>query len=233
MIAMAVLCARYRNDRCPGKHWLEIDGLPVWHYAARALLASVRARRVGVAAISTDDPRMLEDAVEMGLFPVKRPKRMCSSKASIHEALQHTVQEYEKDAQCSNRIKFVAFVPANVPTITPKLVGECFRLLRALPGATATMTVRSVTEYPQWMWRQSGTYLRRLQSCDSYRVQDMPKLFVATGTCQVVRREVLMACRVGDAFRWLGGRILPVPDPGAVEVHTRKDFLLAKTVMEG
>jgi len=225
---LAILCARANPGRLPAKHHLEIDGLPVWHFGARAVLQS-RA----IPAVSTDDSKILADAVEMGLFPVRRPKRLASSTASIHGALQHAVREYETDAQCPGRVKLVAFVPANVPTVTGRVLRRCFSALRRSPGATAVMTVREVSEHPGWMWKRAKSgALSRFGRESVYRMQDLPKLYIATGTCAIVRRDVLMACTDGRAFKWLGSRILGVLDPDACEIHTQRDYLMAKAMVE-
>jgi CMP-N-acetylneuraminic acid synthetase len=159
---------------------------------------------------------------------------LASDTSSIHEALQHAVTEYESDTQGEDRIDAVAFVPANVPTVKARVLRDCFRELDRNPEATAAMTVVQVTQRPEWMWRlDPGTkYLRREGSGRAYRMQDLPDRYIATGTCAVVRRDVLMACRTGAAYKWLGPRIRMVLDPGAIEIHDREDYERAKETLQ-
>lgn len=234
MISAAILCSRKGSKRLTNKAWLPINGIPMWHYAARAMKQALARGKVTHLMVSTDDQRMLEDAMLMGIFPVKRPDELCGDKASIHLALKHAIVEYERDAQCIGRIEAVGFVPANVPTVTADLICECVRMLD-MPDATATMTITAVSQPPEWMWqvRKNSAFLRREKpGRGEYRMQALPHRYIATGTCQFVRRKTLMACSSSVAYRWLGKNIYGVPDLGAVEVHNKRDYLLAKAVIE-
>lgn len=234
MISAAILCSRKGSKRLKAKAWLPIGGIPMWHYAARAMKQALGRGKVTHLMVSTDDQRLLEAAMEMGIFPVRRPDELCGDEASIHLALKHAIVEYERDAQCIGEIEAVGFVPANVPTVTADLICECVKQLE-IPGATATMTITAVSQPPEWMWRvrENSAFLRReTPGRNEYRMQSLPHRYIATGTCQFVRRKTLMACSSSAAYRWMGKNIYGVPDLEAIEVHTKKDYLFAKAVLE-
>ena len=227
MKTLAIICARKGSQRLKDKHWLKIAGKPVWRYVVDSAVES----RADVILLSTDDKKMRDESIFLGSIGgwVNRPREMASKTASIHRALQQAVEVFGH-----TDMNFIACLPANVPTVTPEVINRCIRALARDRRATAVMTMKKVDELPEWMWtRGKDGHLTRCQDIKKYRVQDFPERWIATGSCAVVRREVLMGCDSDDAFAWLGGHVIGVPDePNAVEIHDIHDYKLAKALLE-
>lgn len=233
MKTLLVICARKGSKRLPGKHWKDVGGMPMWEYAyesCRDCLVGINRDRI-VVSLSTDDPRMRRRFSSWaGWHLVRRPLRLCTDKASIHEVLQHAHESQEHWGP----FDAVAFIPANVPTVTDALILKCIEKLRKDKTLTSVITVRTVRDLPEWMWvRGPEGELEPAfrQHSHAYRMQDIPARYVATGTVNVVRTEVLMACKDPAAFKWLGGRIGYVLDEDAIEVHDARDLELARAWM--
>jgi len=160
---------------------------------------------------------------------VERSPETATDSASIHRPMQEVVRQI---AGSIRKFKYVACIPGNVPTITSKTINRCIRALQRDDEATSSMTVRPICCIPEWMWvKDRSGALVRCRIGRNYRMQDFDERFIATGSCAVVRTEVLMTCDRDDAFAWLGSRIVPVPDKGAIEVHDSNDLELARKVL--
>ena len=227
MNVLGIICARKGSKRLRHKHWLGIGGTPMF---AVALDAAGNSDLKNVV-LSSDDRKMwryINDTYPEIWWSWRNPK-LAQDRTPIHLVLQDVVDAMGGVAEQFNA---VAFIPANVPTVTAALIDKTINALAANKRATAAMTVRAVRDYPEWMWR-AGKYLRRefpLQT--KYRVQDLPARFIATGSVNVVRLDVLMKCKSSAAYAWLGPRIVPVLDEGAIEVHDRADYERAKEALE-
>lgn len=224
MKTLAVVCARKSSKRLKDKHWKLIGGRPMWEWVLRA------AHRAGVTrtVASTNDPLIANRVA--GYYRdthVMRPRKLCSDTASIHWALTHV---YER---LGDRYDTLLCLPGNVPTITPEVINRCIRALKRNKEATAAITVKPITEIPEWMHREEGGFLVREHKTRLFRMQDMPRRYIATGTCAAVRVDVVTKCKSEAAFAWLGPRIVPVVEKGVViEVHDQTDLELARAWME-
>lgn len=240
MKTLLVICARRGSQRLKGKHHLRIAGLPLWSFAVGAALQVKNALTV----FSSDDMRIKREldgqAWRLGndFVPwVTRPDCMANATAPIHLTLQHAVAHFEN---LGRKFDVVGFIPANVPTITPRLIRKCIERMKGDKRLTAVMTVREIRDKPEWMWEDAwgepgmipAFPEMRTIGGGAYREQDLPKRYVATGTVSLVRTEVLLACTSHKAFAWLGPRIGRVMDDDAIEIHTRRDYELARALME-
>lgn len=233
MKTLLVICARKGSKRLKNKHLLDVAGSPLWERAVSAAHFGRWAPEFtgNKVAISTDIPEIKEAGKLFCDYMISRSGRLASDKASIHEVLQDAVEKCDPNYQ----FDAVAFIPANVPTVTPALIAKCIKKLAHDKKLTSVITVRTARDLPEWMWVRGPVGelepALRLPS-QAYRMQDIPTRYVATGTVNVVRTEVLMTCRDAAAFKWLGGRIGYVLDEDAIEIHDPRDLELARAWME-
>ena len=229
MNVLGIICARKGSKRLPGKHWLEIAGEPLFGYAFKVAEGS----GCKFVVLSSDDRKMFGYWKKFAFKTAwhQRPAKLARDRTPIHTVLQDVVRRFllgfPHDVPDA-----VAFLPANVPTVTAELINRTIEALEKNERATAAMTVRVVRDHPEWLWRAGGKFLRREFSSAKYRVQDLPVRYIATGSVNIVRLGVLLRCKSSAAYAWLGNRIVGVPDPGAVEVHDLADYKRAKEVLE-
>jgi len=224
MTTLAIVCARSGSKRLSEKHSHFVGKRPVGEYAIQAAKDSMAKEVV----VSSDDPFMLELARGCGVTGLRRNPQDATDQASIHRAMQHVLRLWPHPARA---FKHVVCIPANIPTVTGKTINRAIRALQADEDATASMTVKKVCCPPEWMWYEDCNRLHRFKKNKLYRLQDLDERLIATGTCAVVRTAVLMTCDRDDAFAWLGSKVVPVMDTGAIEIHDKDDLALARKVM--
>jgi len=221
MKTLAVVCARKGSARLAGKHWKKINETPMFKLVLEAAHKSIAAATI----VSTDDERMLKWVKARGWLTSVRDPEFCTDTASIHHALIQVVRSVEARGF---RFDAVACLPANVPTTTAKLINKCIRTYQSDHLATSAITVKPACCLPEWMWTKARFLQRCHPEIKKYRVQDFPERYIATGSCAVVGRDILMACKSDEAFAWLGKHIIPVEDVHAIEVHDLDDLKRAR-----
>jgi len=237
MKVLGIVCARKGSERLPGKNNLEINGFSLaYNVTCQALSAS----ELDLVVVSTDDEAILDKLRpssamrDRDLLLRERPTELATSRAPIEGVLLDALDYADKTMIC--KFDAVVFLPANSATVTPKLIDACVSRLRRNDQATAVMTVREVSEPPEWMWTEGlGAQLFPAYPTDrkqAYRMQDVPRRYIATGTVNVVLSKVLRENRKGGAYQWMGNWILGVNDPDAIEIHTERDYLIAKALLE-
>jgi len=240
MKTLFVICARKGSKRLKGKHRkaLPTHGsfAPMWKFACDEVIGYLRQNRRnrGWAVFSSDDRKIrLRIPWAYCIVWVDRPKDLCSDETPIHKVLQSAVKEtglYAPDA--------VAFIPANVPTVTAKLINKCVRHLERNQKFSSVITVRTMRDHPEWAWKSpespesfGGVLVPAFDRTTEYRIQGLPTRYVATGSVSIVRTPVLMSCNSAAAFDYLGSNIGFVLDEDAIEVHDKRDLELARAYL--
>jgi len=198
----------------------------MWRWAFDACCGTIQDNPDVKLIVSTDDKAILA-RVETG-YGRLRDAGISGPKSPIHEALQDAVKA------SGEKPEWVGFIPANVPTVTFETIQRCMPLKKC--PASAVITTRRVHDHPAWMWRNTAGWLAPAFPSTqkiAYRMQELVWPVIATGSVNLVRREVLMACSSAAAFRWLGDKIHGVDDPDAVEVHDEADLERARLVIGG
>ena len=224
MSTLAIVCARRGSTRLPDKHGHYIGKHVVAEYAIIAAKKSIAKEVV----VSSDDSFILELAEGHGVTGLRRNPVDATDTASIHKALQHVLRLWPHPARTFD---YVVCIPGNIPTVTSKVINRAIRALQKDEDATASMTVRKACCPPEWLWYENNNRLHRFKKNKAYRMQDLDERLIATGTCAVVRTAVLMTCDRDDAFAWLGSKVVPVMDSGAIEIHDKDDLKLARKVL--
>jgi CMP-N-acetylneuraminic acid synthetase len=226
---LVVVLARKGSKRLKDKHFQGVTGSSEWpvrvsDYPLKAASRAHFSLPGSALVVSSDDRRFSTFGV--GIFR-RRPARLCTAKASVHTALVDALKFTER--QTKLYFDAVISLQGNVVTATPEIVMTAAGMLSGDPGATAVMTVQSAGVPPEWMFTFGKRYLQRQSADKAFRMQDLPQRYVPTGTCCVVRREVLLGCRSDAAFEWLGDRIFPLVEKGPViEVHDQGDLDMAR-----
>jgi len=225
MKVLFVVCARKGSKRLKNKHWREVSPYQsMWHRAWEQVETFWFGCKKHHVVFSTDDRKVLVNLLEA--YKIRRPPHLASDETPIHEVLQHAYRESKFEADA------VAFIPANVPTITSKLIARCVRHLERNQKFDSVITVRTMRDHPEWAWRSpesfNGLLIPAFDRPTEYRMQGLPTHYVATGTVNIVRTPVLMACKSAAAFDYLGRNIGFVMDEDAIEVHDKRDLELAR-----
>ena len=88
--AMAIILARAGSKGVPGKNIAMVGGRPC---IAWTIEAAQRAAGVSRVVVSSDDPRALAVALDMGAMPLRRPAGLAGDTARVDDAARHAAEE--------------------------------------------------------------------------------------------------------------------------------------------
>jgi 3-deoxy-manno-octulosonate cytidylyltransferase (CMP-KDO synthetase) len=123
---VALIPARYRSTRFPGKALADLDGRSVIEHVCRRAAA---ARRVDAVVVATDDERIAATVRGFGA-----PARMT---AATHRSGTDRIAEVARDLPCA----FVVNVQGDEPLVDPDDIDRLVAALEA-PGAAPMATLR-------------------------------------------------------------------------------------------
>jgi 3-deoxy-manno-octulosonate cytidylyltransferase (CMP-KDO synthetase) len=124
MRTIAVIPARYRSKRLPGKPLAEIHGKPM---IQRVYERVCQASRLDEVLVATDDARILDAVVAFGGRAVMTSSTHLSGSDRIAEAV--------RDLDC----ELVVNVQGDEPLVDPEDIDQAVRLAAENPGAIATL----------------------------------------------------------------------------------------------
>src|SRR5512145_1642868 len=124
MRTIAVIPARYRSKRLPGKPLAEIHGKPM---IQRVYERVCQAKRLDEVLVATDDERIRDKVVEFG----GRAVLTSSAHPSGSDRIAEAVRDLDFD--------LVVNVQGDLPLLAPRDVDVAVALAERSPGAIATL----------------------------------------------------------------------------------------------
>ncbi|MFG1808943.1 cytidylyltransferase domain-containing protein [Streptomyces sp. NPDC049040] len=227
---LAVIPARGGSKGVPGKNLAPVGGIPL---VARAVLACVRARRVGAVVVSTDDPSIAEVARTAGAEVVLRPVAIAGDTATSEAAVLHAMDAHE--ASAGRAADVVLLVQCTSPFITPD---EIDGVVAAVVDGGAD-TAHTVAPFHGFIWREAAEDLAEdFAGGDSAygvnhdkatrpRRQDRPQDLLETGAAYAMRADGFRAA----GHRFFGRTALVRTDPAKVlEIDEPADLQRARVL---
>ncbi len=181
-------------------------------YTIEMALRSTMLKRI---IVSTDHPDIASVAKIFGSEVVIRPQELATAESPIDDTLRHVVTYLRTEE--GFHTYFIVSMQANVPV---RKDGEIDRLVQRLehtPWATAVATAYKISQRPEWaklVVNKNTMEIRPFMDAGtSYRMQDLPDVYLLDGSIVVVRSEVLQKA-AGDrrVHAYLGDRVI-------IEVH--------------
>ncbi len=228
---MAVLCvipARGGSKRIKNKNILPINGKPLIAYTIEAALD---AELVDKAVVSTEDENIAKVARGLGVDVVMRPDNLASDDAAIDDALRHALIHYEDAAEI---YEIAVLLQANVPVRKADEIDLAIRKLKDDSSLSAAATAYAISQRPEWMKLidpQTGLLKPFMPPTNSFRMQDLPELYLLDGAIIVIRKQNLMQTEgVKRIHAYMGEEVLPIIHDFkyAVEIDEEEDFALAE-----
>ncbi len=226
MIAALVL-GREGSSGFPGKNIFPVLGRPLMVYP---LLAARHAPSVSEVFVSTDSEKIKAIARPFGARIIDRPPELATPQALGEDAFRHGFQEIAKDATARGvNLEFLVLLFCNAATVLSSSIEEAIVALRSKPEADSAVTV---SRYNMW----SPLRARRITpegfllpfvplevfgnpatlNCDRDSQGDV---WFADMGLSVVRPRCFDAMQEGLLpQRWMGRRILPIPQWGGLDV---------------
>ena len=197
MKAVAIITARGKSKRIPGKNIKNFMGKPIICYSIEAAIACGLFEEV---MVSTDDPQIAEIAQKYGAsVPFMRSEKTSNDFATTDDVLMEVLTEYKKRGKTFD---YMACLYPTAPFITAdKLKNAMERLIES--KASGVMPVVSFSFPPQrGMVEKEG----RLRYCypenAMKRSQDLETMYHDCGQfyCYDVRKYLLQDGKVDDDY---------------------------------
>ncbi len=209
MTAIGVIPARGASQRLPGKNVMMVGGSPL---IAHTIRAARSARRLDAVIVSTDDDAIAKVASKEGAQVIWRPAELARVDSAIDDTMRHVVDEGERHGKA--QVGIVVCMQANVPVRKEGEIDSVVERLTENPSATSVATAYRVRERPEWMKRlKPGTWEIEafMDAGVSYRMQDLPNLYLLDGAIVAVRVDTLRKT-TGDrrVHAYMGPRVVIV-----------------------
>jgi CMP-N,N'-diacetyllegionaminic acid synthase len=244
---LAVIMARGGSVGLPGKAVRDLMGKPVLAYTFEHVRESALVTR---AVVSSDSEEILAVARRFEMETILRPAELATATSATDPVLRHAVRALygggttentantEATTERNKRNHFpyaVVMLYGNVPLRGGRMIDRCVEMLFAT-GCDSVQTIAAVGKFhPYWMFDYSeGGKIRKHVANDVFRRQDLPPLFVPTGSVYAVRTEVLMAAEgKSDPHAFLGAdrRGLVVGAEDSVDIDSEKDLYIAEALL--
>ena len=134
-----LLLGREGSSGFPGKNIYPVLGRPLVAYP---LIAARAAKSVDRIYVSTDSPRLKSIGAEYGARIIDRPAHLATKTALGEDAYVHGYQVIRDElAQAGQNVELMVLLFANAATLTPEIIDEGVRVLRAHPEYDSAVTV--------------------------------------------------------------------------------------------
>ncbi len=176
---------------------------------------ALRATMLKRIIVSTDHPDIANVAKMFGTEVVMRPQELATAESPIDDTLRH-VMTYLRTEE-GFHTDFIVSMQANMPVRKDGEIDRLVQRLEQTPWATAVATAYKISQRPEWaklVVNKDTMEIRPfIDAGTSYRMQDLPDLYLLDGSIVVVRAEVLQKA-AGDrrVHAYLGDRVV-------IEVH--------------
>ena len=226
METLAIIPARGGSKGLPGKNIRPLAGVPMIGHTIRA---AQEARAVDRVLVSTDDEEIASVAREFGAeVPFLRPPELSGDKASGVDVCLHALSYAQSEMSCQPRL--VVLLQPTSPMRNAEDIDAAIQLL-AESQADSVVSVKPVTEYPQWMKKMDGEHrissLFEEMDITSAR-QDLEKSYLLNGAIYLSRASSLSkhgSFYGGDTRGYL------MPEERSIDIDTLNDFLMAEALM--
>ncbi len=238
--ATAIILARAGSKGVPGKNIAPVGGRPC---IAWTIEAARRAEGVSRIAVSSDCPRALAVALEMGVMPLRRPAGLASDTARIDDAARHAAEEVswiDRHRPREARDPFVILY-ANVPVRPPDLIDRALDLLRRT-GCDSVQSYAPVGKHHPW-WTARLTDDGAVSPWEGdvlnhgvFRRQELPPAAIPDGGVIALTRAALMMEVDGvppgpHAFFGRDRRGVMTREGDVVDIDSDVDLLMADTIL--
>jgi len=229
MSAIAIILARSGSKGVPGKNSADVAGRPC---AGWTIDDARGAELVGRVALSTDDARLQELGLSLGIDVVARPAALATDEARVDDAARHAVEALGIGAD-----SLVVILYANVPVRPVGLIDRCVQTCIDT-GADSVQSYAPVGKHhPWWTCRLDDEARAQPWEGDElnhgvHRRQDLPAAFVPDGGCLVVRCASLLNPGPGPhGFLGADRRGVRTGEGEVIDIDSPIDLIVADAVL--
>jgi CMP-N,N'-diacetyllegionaminic acid synthase len=219
--ATALIPARGGSKGIPGKNLCLLAGVPL---IAHAIAGARAARRIDRVVVSTDCPRIAEEARARGAeVPFLRPAELARDETPMLPVVEHA---YRALSALGPPVRALALLQPTSPFLRPESIDRAVERFQK-SEARVLKAVRRVREHPAWMLVQRGESLFPYLDGPVRRRQELPPLFIPCGALYLYRPDYLESPREEEPAAWL-----ELEWPESLDIDEPRDLELAQWVLE-
>ena len=219
---LAVIPAKSRSTRFPGKNKALLAGKPLVVHAVEVALQSALFHTV---LVSTDDPDIVELAREAGAeVPFLRDQSLTGDTVEVPAVTRHAVQWYRTHRQTG--FTWVCILQPPCPLRTVSDIIDSRRLVSENPTADAVVSVSKYHHHPCWALEiKNGQLQPRWPELANASRQHLPDLYHPDGTIYWWRVSALL-----NSERMYDGRVVPyrTPSESVLDIDFARDLEYAE-----
>lgn len=220
MSRFAIIPAKSRSTRLPGKNMLELDGIPMVKRVVNTVLSSELFDEVWVSTDSEEIKKLCEEA---GANVIIRPSELCEDRSTVNNVCVHWLN----NLKCMP--DFFCCVYATAVFLKEEDLEKAWNLVSA--DIDSVMGVSSYNYPPvQAMSPDENGYLRMLlPEYEKVQSQFHPDCSVSNGSQYWARTVEYLKAESFYLDRMIG---YLTDDNNILDINTKEDFILAEKRIE-
>lgn len=233
---VAIILARGGSKGVPRKNARAIAGRACVEWTIDHAL---EAKAVGLVALSTDDPELMELARGRGVEVVARPVELAGDTARVDDAARHAAVVLAQRGVCARGAPVVVLY-GNVPVRPAGCIDRALEVLERT-RAHSVQSYQLVGKFhPWWTARLDGSgnvtpWEGSVLNHGVFRRQDLPAAYVPDGAVMALAWAALML-EVGappgpHAFFGIERRGIVNPEGSVVDIDSEQDVLVAEAML--
>jgi CMP-N,N'-diacetyllegionaminic acid synthase len=225
MRVLGLIPARGGSKGVKNKNIRIIAGEPLIQYAIHAAQAS---QKLTGWVVSTDSPQIRAVAEAGGARVIERPGELATDTSSVVDAALYTLAALEAGGEPYDA---VMLIQPTAPVRTGGDLDRAVEMLEAHPELDGVVSVVRVEDtHPARMYRmeESGTMTSLWPENETTRRQDLPPVYLRSGSIYLIRRTALVEGRTFMPEKKAG---LVMQSEFLVNIDTERDMALAEIVL--
>ena len=219
---LAIIPARCKSKRLPGKNIIDFNGLPLIVHSIRA---AKNSRYVDNVVVTSDDLEILNISKNEEAEIIKRPEELASDTATTFDTVKHVINYYK-------HYEFIVLLQPTSPLRTDKHIDEAIRLLER-KKADAIISVCKMSHTPLWSNTLSSDLSMKnflKDNVKNKRSQDFEAYYRLNGSIYICRMDKFLE---NNGF-FLNDNIYAyeMNRESSVDIDEEIDFKIAKAFLE-
>lgn len=221
---LAIIPARGGSKEIKNKNLVKINNKPLISYSIES---AKNSKYVNKVVVTTDDKKIINTSKKFGAEIVVRPKYLSTDKASIEDAVMHTLKKLKNENYDPDYIILLQ------PTSPLRKKNEIDKVIDKLLKSKADSIFTSVSLHPaMWKWKDKYTKpILNKQFNNPVHVLDrqkLPETLIANGSIYVTKKEIFKKSRSR-----VGGKVTSyIMEPlTLIEIDSKEDLETLKLIL--
>ncbi len=223
MEPLVVIPARAGSKGVPGKNIKLLDGKPLIKYTIDAALEVFNSNQI---IVSTDSPDIKRVAEQSGLVvPFLRPDHLATDTASSHDVIVHAMN------YC---ISNYAYTPNTIVLLQPTSPFRKGNHIKAAldlydPSLDMVVSVKETDANPYYVLYEEDEekFLRKANSSNAKRRQDVPKVWELNGAIYIIKPESIKTKEIGEFDKVIK---YEMDSMSSIDIDTPLDWEIAEII---